>query len=87
MKLGRISIEQNDDGTYQIEICPKRNEETMESGYGKELRYSASSLEDAIAKIKEAETKLAESKKEDTTEDKKGKKAKPNKEMAVFLKE
>lgn len=57
MKIRRINIEPNDDGTYQVECeACKDNGQWYDGG---ELKYSAKSIDDIVTKIKEAEKKIS----------------------------
>jgi hypothetical protein len=75
MKIKRIDIEVNDDGTFQIEVCQQDGENGEYLG-NKCLKYSASSLEECVTKIKEAQNSKVDMKKE---------KRKPDKTMKGFL--
>jgi hypothetical protein len=53
----RVSMNQNDDGTYTISITPMRKKEKSKDGepaiaYQEDKTYTAASLEDAIHKIR-----------------------------------
>jgi hypothetical protein len=75
MKIKRIEIEPNDDGTFQVDVCPSDGENGEYMG-NKCLKYSASSLEECVTKIKEAQNSKVETKKG---------KHKPDKTMKGFL--
>jgi hypothetical protein len=56
MKLGRINIQPNDDGSYQVEC-----DVVKDSGQwsDKRISYSAKSIDDIVPKIKDAQTKIS----------------------------
>ncbi len=51
MKLKKIEIELNDDGTFQVECYPENNEMIY---CGKRLTYSAKNIDEALSKIGDA---------------------------------
>lgn len=55
MKMGTIRIEPNDDGTFQVNVDARESNGDFSH---KEIKLSATSLEDVSAKIKEAQKKI-----------------------------
>lgn len=53
MKLGSVRIEANDDGTWQVSCEIVKDDGRWYDG--KNLKYSANSLDDIVGKIKEAQ--------------------------------
>jgi hypothetical protein len=63
MKRISARIEENDDGTFSVE-CSARGD-GMCMPMGKTMRYSASTLADAVSKIEESKKEIENSKDED----------------------
>jgi hypothetical protein len=68
MKLKKIEIETNDDGTFQVE-CYSEGKGMM--CCGEKLTYSAKNIEDALSKIDEAKKEFEGMKGEKPKEEKK----------------